>query len=161
MSTSGPSDPRPGTRRPRRWRAGGLGMLVVVAGLSVAGCSSDGDQGPARRPVVIAGTVAARGPCPETRDARPEDCPATPLEGARVVLMDGDGATVATTASAADGSFTLDAEVPPGAYTVEATGPTPGATGGPATAAVEVTVAAGATEQRITAIELNLDTGIR
>ncbi len=133
-------------------------ILLPLAGLGT-GCGGSDDGRSAPRAVVVTGRVVTTA-CPEVRSPPPGGCPASPIAGATVVVLDAGGVAVVQTTTADDGTFRLATQLTPGPCTIRATGPQPGAAG-PATASATVTVTDGSPEQRVSDLELRLDTGIR
>ena len=101
----------------------------------------------------VRGTVTAGPTCPVERDPPDPDCAARPVAGAVLVFTDAQGAEVARTTSAADGTFTV--ELAPGAYRLTAE-PVEGLMGTPEPMDVEVEAG-----QPIAELQVSYDTGIR
>jgi hypothetical protein len=101
----------------------------------------------------VRGTVTAGPTCPVERDPPDPACAPRLVGGAVLVFTDANGAGVARTTSAADGTFAV--ELAPGAYRVTAE-PVDGLMGTPDP--MDVVVEAG---QPMTELQVSYDTGIR
>jgi hypothetical protein len=127
--------------------------VLILLGLVIAACATSPG---APRPTAVPGTglaiTALAGPtCPVERPGDPA-CAPRPVAGATVIVVDGQGTSVATVVLDALGAAAVD--LPPGDYVVQAQ-PADGLMGTPGP--VNVTVVDGA----LTPVALAYDTGIR
>jgi hypothetical protein len=137
-------------RRP--WSFVAVLALLMAGVLLVAGC---GAAGPARS--LVAGTgiaiTATAGPvCPVERVPPDPACAPRPVPDATILVVDGQGKTVVTVTTGADGTVLV--AVPAGAYVLQPLA-VPGMMGG--AQPVNVTVMDGA----VTPAAVSYDTGIR
>jgi hypothetical protein len=130
----------------------GFWPLVAVLGLLIAGC---GFGAPARS--LVAGTgiaiTASAGPtCPVEKVPPDPACEPRPVADATIIVVDGQGKTVATVVTGADGTVLV--AVPAGSYVLQPQAVT-GMMGG--AQPVDVTVVDGAATPAV----VSYDTGIR
>ena len=122
-------EPRRGDSRPIGMRHGSLARVLLVGVLLVgmAGCapaaSPSGSPSPSGPPSPSVQTgrlegIAVAGPiCPVVTDPPQSGCEDRPVEGARLVIVDDEGAEVMTATTGADGRF--EVELAPGTYEVQ------------------------------------------
>jgi hypothetical protein len=130
-------------------RPGAFSALVLFA---LAACAQ-APGGSATPTTGVQGTVTAGPTCPVVTNPPNPACAERPVAGAVLVFANGAGDEVARTASADDGTFSV--ELAPGAYRLTAQ-PVAGLMGAPAPMDVEVEAG-----QPMTRLQLSYDTGIR
>jgi hypothetical protein len=96
-----------------------VGLVAIVLG-AVAGCAPAASPSASPSPSVQTGVlegIALAGPtCPVVTDPPQSGCEDRPVVGARLEIVDEDGAQVATATTGADGRFQV--ELAPGTYAV-------------------------------------------
>jgi hypothetical protein len=91
-------------------------VLTVLLSLTLAGCARGSSEGSDERLGTIRGSVLLAPTCPVETVESP--CPARPLAGVPVRVVDADGNVFASAVSGDEGAFTID--VAPGSYLLTA-----------------------------------------
>jgi hypothetical protein len=91
-------------------------VLTVLLSLTLAGCARGSSEGSDEGLGTIGGSVLLAPTCPVETVESP--CPARPLAGVPVRVVDADGNVFASAVSGDEGAFTID--VAPGSYLLTA-----------------------------------------
>jgi hypothetical protein len=127
-------------------------VVAVSVVMLLAACGGDGQASTTVAPTFAVSGYAHAGPvCPVETTPPDPSCEDRPVGGAVVRVHDSEGAAVAESATAVDGTFTF--ELPAGEYTVVAQ-PVEGLLGTPPP--IELTVVG-----EVSGVDLAYDTGIR
>ena len=92
-------------------------VITVLLSLTLAGCARGSSKGSDEGLGTIGGSVLLAPTCPVETVESP--CPARPLAGVPVRVVDADGNVFASAVSGDEGAFTID--VAPGSYLLTAT----------------------------------------
>jgi hypothetical protein len=93
-----------------------LVVITVLLSLTLAGCARGSSEGSDEGLGTIGGSVLLAPTCPVETVESP--CPARPLAGVPVRVVDADGNVFASAVSGDEGAFTID--VAPGSYLLTA-----------------------------------------